>query len=257
MKLTRTLFIFIFGLTSVSACAQYSNYYFYDSLKDDGIETQEHFDHLGTIFMDVLGYEKVIKDSAGTQITTADESIEAHIYLKRSLKYYYLKNLYDSTYNAKDWDYINYKPNVKLPAHWVEIKSLAFFVCVLLCDGDTVSSWRLVAPNKDFTSKTHFQIPLWRSSMPATDDRYYYPLVDYVGKKKLTGTHEISMYVYPGKIQCNRVADRGRECLAEGKIKITISDENLKELLDQKFVKKLIFPACVSSNNLEKLEKVK
>lgn len=258
MKLTRTLaLLFILTLVPRGLSAQYSPYYFYDSLKDDGVQSLEHYDNLGKIFLDVQPDYDIINDSAGVQTAKGNASIQARVYLKRSLKYYYLKNLYDTTYNPKDWDYLKYKPNVKMPPHWVETTSLAFFVCVIICNGDTVATWRMVAHNTEFTSKTYFEMPFWNSSMSASDDTYYYPLADYVGKKKLTGTHEISMYVYPGKIQCNSVNDRGHECLAEGKIKIQITEENLKELLDQKFIKKLEFPACEWGNNLVKLEKIK
>src|SRR5688572_17768727 len=138
----RCIFLFVLVGFGYYGKAQYSPYYFYDSLKDNGIETDEHLQNLGKVFMDVYpDRDKTVYDQ-GVPVAGKGSWVTAKVYLERSLMYYYTKYSLDTNNKVSDWDFRNYRPKVKIPESRNQKTTLGFFVCVLICDGDTVLSWR-------------------------------------------------------------------------------------------------------------------
>jgi hypothetical protein len=236
---TMRLILLVIGFLFISSVkGQYSPYYFLDTLIDNGITSPEHDQLKGKIswYVDDNSYPKrnvMGKDSVLE--AQGDMDVKPTFCLSRSLRYYYNKYSNDPTQDAGDWDYVHNKSDRIITKPDYKDVYRGHFIFVLICNNDTVAVWKSSAPQNEFQKKTLVEFYIWEKRFDDLKfEDEFHPLLSYIHEKKKSGTMNIQLSMYAGKINCHSIRDRGPEILSHGNFRLTITEEQLKEILSYK-----------------------
>jgi hypothetical protein len=216
----------------------YSPYYFLDTLKDKGITSVQHRNYKNRIYFqyEFSSEEKGLQKDADDNVTqfTKDQNVEMQIYLDRSLRYYYAVNQSDPKLKFEDWNYFPWKGNYYGRQLKNDGRYVGYYLFVMTVNGDTACTWKSSVFEKEFEEATSFTLQLWEENFKnmGSEEKGFYPLFSYVRSQKKTGTLNVRIDVYPGKLTCNSINDRGPQLLATGSVKFLVTKEDLKALED-------------------------
>jgi hypothetical protein len=220
----------------------YSPYYFLDTLKDKGITSEIHKTFKNKIYFEQeysSEEQGSVKDASKNVLQfNKGHNIKSKLFLDRSLRYYYAKYQSDPKLTFEDWNYYSWKGNYDDP-DGKKGRYVGCLLFVMTVDGDTVCTWKTSLFEGEFENNTEFSFYLWDENNKSMGEKaHFWPLFSYLNKKGKSGLLNIRIDVYPGKLTCNSIADRGPDLLCTGTVKFEISKTDLdvlKELKDESY----------------------